>query len=142
MARSVQHANDRVAQRQLLTVIQRLKRESDFRRAVKTIGRAKASGEQTSTRSMVRVHVGVKYVRNLQSFFCSERDVGFDVTLLRVDDRALPNGPSAKGVGRATCVEIVKGFENHCGTPQFSARRTKPVFPFLLRWRNVSRSLV
>ena len=100
---------------------------------MKTISRAEASSEQTSARSMVRVHVGIKHVRNFQCFFLSEGGVGFDVTLLRVDDRALSNGPSAEGVSRAPGVEIVEGFENHCGTPQFSAGRTKPVFPFLLR---------
>jgi hypothetical protein len=76
---------------------------------------------------MVGVHVGIKYVRDLQSFFLSEGGIGFDVTLLRVDDRALPNGPSAKGVGRATCVEVIERLENHCANSSIAWNASPPV---------------
>ena len=96
MAGSVQDANHSVAQFKLLAVVQRFKRESNFSGAGKTIRRAEASRGQTSARSMVGVHVGVKHVRNLQSFFLGEGGLGFDVTLLRSTTAHCPTVPQPK----------------------------------------------
>jgi hypothetical protein len=80
---------------------------------MKAICCAGVLGELASTGSVIRMNVSVKHVANLQFLGLGEGDVGFDVTFLRVDDRACANGPSAEGIGGASCVVIIEGLEKH-----------------------------
>ena len=113
MPGGMEDLNDRVAERQLLSIIERFKREGNLRRAMKAIRCAGALGELASTGSVIRMNVSVKHVGNLQFLGLGEGDVGFDVTFLRVDDHACTNGPSAEGIGGASCVVIIEGLEKH-----------------------------
>jgi hypothetical protein len=113
MTGSVQDANLRVSEIDLLAILQRLEGPPCRRRGVQAIGGAGAVGKGRATRTVVGMHVRIDDMRDPHALRGSKGEVFVEIAFLRIDDRAPAERPATEEVRGAARIEVVVGAEDH-----------------------------